>query len=77
MISVSELNKRGYCFSFGNRKYSFFQNENFIGNGSLSSYANLYLVDIVASFNESLHVNEVGKKRKLTNENSTSLWHKD
>ena len=34
------------------------------------------MLDTVASFNETLHVNSRGMKRKLTNENSASLWHK-
>ena len=47
-----------------------------VGTGSLFGYDNLYLLDTIASFNESLHVNTIGVKRKLTDENSASLWHK-
>ena len=53
-----------------------FQNSNFVATGSLSIFDNLYLLDTIASFNESLHVNTIGVKRKLTCKNSTSLWHK-
>ncbi|KAJ4728701.1 Retrovirus-related Pol polyprotein from transposon TNT 1-94 [Melia azedarach] len=40
------------------------------------SYDNLYSLDIIASFNESLDLSSRGTKRKLTNENSAVLWHK-
>ena len=47
-----------------------------VGTGSLSVYGNLYLLDTIVSFNESLHISIRGVKHKLTNENSASLWHK-
>ena len=38
---------------------------------------NLYKLDINAShINESLHASNFGTKRKLTDENSSMLWHK-
>ena len=76
LVSVLGLDKFGNCYSFGNEKFSLFQNSNLVANGSLSGYDNLYLLDTIASFNESLHINTIGVKRKLTVENSTSLWHK-
>ena len=39
----------------------------------LSGFDNLYLLDIIASYYETLHVSLCGTKRKLTNENSTTL----
>ena len=54
----------------------FFHNSNLVATGSLSGYDNLYLLDIIASFNESLHVSTIGVKRKLTVKNLASLWHK-
>ena len=47
-----------------------------IGSDSLLHYNNLYLIDTINSFNESLHLSIRGAKRKLTGENSTALWHK-
>lgn len=76
LIFVSALNKFGYYCSFGNGKFYPFHNSNLVGSGSLSGYDNLYLLDIIASFNESLHTTVIGKKRKLSIENSTLLWHK-
>ena len=39
-------------------------------------YYNLYLIDIIVSFNESLQLSTRGTKRKLTTKNSGILWHK-
>ena len=76
LISISALDKFGYSCSFGNGKFSLFQNSNMVGTGSLLGCDNLYVLDTIASFNESLHVSVRGVKRKLTGENSASLWHK-
>ena len=76
LVSVSVLYKFDYCCSFGNEKFCLFHNSNFVATSSLSGYENLYLLYTVASFNESLHVNTIDIKRKLTIENSASLWHK-
>ena len=76
LVSISILDKSGYSCSFRNNKFSLFLNSNIVGTGSLSFYDNLYLLDTIASFNETLHVELCGTKRKLTNENSALLWHK-
>ena len=34
------------------------------------------MLDIIVSYYETLHVSSRGTKRKLTNENSATLWHK-
>ena len=73
LISISALDKFGYCYSFGNEKFSLFHNSNLVGTGSLSGYDNLYLLDAITYFNESLHVNIIGVKCKLTGKNFTSL----
>ena len=76
LVSVSVLDKAGYFCSFGNRQLSLSFDSKSIGSGYLSNYDNLYLLDTVASFNESLHVTTRSLKRKLSSENSASLWHK-
>ena len=64
-----------YSCSFGNGKMSLFQYSNMIHTSSLVD--NLYKLDInVSHINESLHVSNYGTKRKLTDENSSLLWHK-
>ncbi|KAH9782842.1 hypothetical protein KPL71_009093 [Citrus sinensis] len=76
LISVSVLDKSGYSCSFVNRQFRLSINSNVIGTGLLNTYDNLYLLEIVSSYNENLHFNSRGTKRKLEKENSASLWHK-
>uniref|UniRef100_A0A6N2MTR1 Integrase catalytic domain-containing protein n=1 Tax=Salix viminalis TaxID=40686 RepID=A0A6N2MTR1_SALVM len=66
LISISALDKSGYSCSFGNGKFSLFYDSKLSGSGSLSGYDNLYLIDTIASFNESLQLSTRGTKRKLT-----------
>ena len=66
LISISVLDKFGYYCSFGNSKFSLSLNSNVIGTGSLSVHDNLYFLDIVVSFNETLYTSIHGTKRKLT-----------
>ena len=76
LVSISILDKFGYSCSFGNNKFSLFQNSNLVGTGSLSYVDNLYMLDTTASYHETLQLSTRGVKIKLTNENSLSLWHK-
>ena len=76
LVYISVLDKFGYSCSFGNNKFSLFQNSNLVGTGSLSYVDNLYMFDAVASYHETLQLSTQGVKRKLTNENSSSLWYK-
>ena len=69
------MDKLGYICSFENSQFSLYLNSNILGIGSLSGFDNLYLLDIIASYYETLHVSSCGTKRKWTNENSTTLWH--
>ena len=73
LVSISVLDKFGYSCSFGNNKFSLFQNSNLVGTGSLFYVENLYMLDTVASYHETLQLSTRGVKRKLTNENSSSL----
>ena len=59
LISVSLLDKFGYHCSFENNQFILLVNSNIIGTGSLSIYDNLYLLDMIASYNETLHVDSV------------------
>ena len=74
LISISAL--LGFSYSFGSSKFSLFEDSKLVGVSSLSIHNNLYLLDIIVSFNEFLHISTRGVKHKLTNENSALLWHK-
>ena len=76
LISISALDKSGYFCSFGNGKFSLLHDSKVVGSRFLSGYDNLYLIDSIASFNESLQLSTRGVKRKLTIEISALLWHK-
>ena len=76
LVSIHVLDKLGYTCSFGNSQFSLYLNSNIVGTGSLSRFDNLYFLDIIVSYYETWHVSSCGTKRKLTNENSLTLWHK-
>ena len=76
LISISVFDKSGYYCSFGNSKFNLSLNSNVIGIGSLSVHDNLYLLDTVALFNETLYISIHGTKRKLIDKDSVMLWHK-
>jgi len=65
LISVSYLDKSGYSCSFGNNEFSLSFNSNIIGTGSLLAYDNLYLLDTVTTYNETLYTESHGTKRKI------------
>jgi len=73
LISISILDKFGFSCSFRNNKVSLYKNSNMAGSGSLID--NLYMLNVVSSYNEILQISSHGTKRKL-NENSATLWHK-
>ena len=72
LISISSLDKFGFSFSFRNNKVSLYQNSNIVGSSSLID--NLYMLDVVSSYNEMLQTSSDGTKQKL-NENWATLWH--
>ena len=75
LVSISRLDKSSYSCLLGNEKISLFQYSNMTGTSYLVD--NLQKLDIdVSHINESLHASNYGTKRKLTNENSSMLWHK-
>ena len=76
LISIYALDKFSFSCSFGNEKFSLFNDSKLVGCSSFSDDDNLYMLDTIASFNESLQLSTRGVKRKLTNENLAALWHK-
>ena len=53
-----------------------FHDSKLVDSGSFSSDDNLYILDTIASFNESMQFSIRDFKRILTNENSVALWHR-
>ena len=73
---IPNLDKYGFSCTFGSRQFNLFHDSKLVGSNSLSGYDNIYLIDMVVSFNKSLQFSTRELKRKLTNKNSTMLWHK-
>ncbi|KAF7833347.1 Retrovirus-related Pol polyprotein from transposon TNT 1-94 [Senna tora] len=73
LVSISALDKAGYCFNFGNNKVDIFYNSKMIGECILSD--GLYKL-CSSSKNECLHVENTSAKRSNTKEQSFLLWHK-
>jgi hypothetical protein len=61
-VSISQLDKFGYHCSFGNSQFRLLLNSNVIATGSLSFHDNLYLLNTIASYGETLHVDSRGTK---------------
>jgi GAG-pre-integrase domain len=47
-----------------------------VASGFLSVMDNLYALDIIASYNETLNNETQNVRQKLTNQDSAALWHK-
>ena len=56
LILVFLLDKFGYSCSFENNKFYLSFNLNIVGTSFLNSYDNLYMLETIASYNETLHV---------------------
>lgn len=54
MISISALDKFGLSSLLGNEKFSLFHESKLVSFDFLSAYDYLYLIDLIALFNESL-----------------------
>jgi len=76
LVFVSLLDNFGYHCSLRINQFILSLNSNIVGTASLSIYDNLYLLDTIASYNKTLHMDSRGTRRKLNKENSTRLWHK-
>jgi len=76
LISVSYLDKSDYSCSFGNNEFSLSFNSNIVGTGSLLAYDNLYLLDTMTTYNETLNTESHGTKRKIDNTQPGALWHR-
>ena len=69
LIFIYALDKSSFFFSFRNEKFSLFNDSKLVGSNSLSTDDNVYLLDTIASFNESLQLSTRGIKKMLINEN--------
>lgn len=71
-LYISAIDKFGYYCSFQISSL-FFLYPNIIGTSSLSSLDDIYILGMIASFNEILHAGTYSLKHRLTYENFASL----
>jgi hypothetical protein len=55
LISISALDKLGFSCSFGDEKFGLYRHSNMVVSGFLSVMDNLYALDIIVSYNETLN----------------------
>ncbi|KAF7826504.1 Retrovirus-related Pol polyprotein from transposon TNT 1-94 [Senna tora] len=73
LVSISSLDKDGYCFNFGNNKVGIFYDFEMVGECVLSDG----LYKLCSSLNnECLHVETCSTKRSKTKDKTFLLWHK-
>ena len=73
LVLVYLLDKFGYSCSFENNQFHSFLNFNIVGTSFLKAYDSLFMIEAVASYNETLHVKSRGIKHNFNKENSASL----
>ena len=56
LVLVSLLDIFGYSSSFGNNQFYLFLNSNIVGTSFLKGYDNLYMLETIESYNETLLV---------------------
>jgi hypothetical protein len=76
LISISALDKLGFSCSFGDEKFGLYRHSNMVASGFLSVMDNLYALDIIVSYNETLNNETRNVRQKLTHQDSAALWHK-
>jgi hypothetical protein len=76
LIFISALDKLGFSCSFGDEKFGLYRHSNMVASGFLSIVDNLYALDTIASYNETLNNETQNFRQKLTHQHSAALWHK-
>jgi GAG-pre-integrase domain len=76
LIYISALDKLGFFCLFGDEKFGLYRHSNMVASGFLSIMDNLYVLDIIISYNETLNNETRNIRQKLTHQDSAALWHK-
>jgi hypothetical protein len=76
LISISALDKLGFFCSFRDENFSLYRYSNMVASAFLSVMDNLYALDTIASYNETLNNETRNVRQKLTHQDSVALWHK-
>jgi hypothetical protein len=73
LISIFALDKLGFSCSFGDGKFSLYQYSNIVASGFLSVMDNLYALDTIISYNETLNNETQNVRPKLTRQDLVAL----
>jgi GAG-pre-integrase domain len=76
LISISALDKLGFFCSFEDEKFGLYRHSNMVVYGFLSVMNNIYALDTIASYNETLNNKTRNVRQKLTHQDSAALWYK-
>ena len=76
LISVLYLDKSNYLCSFENNVFKLSFNSDIVRSVSFMGHDNLYFLDTITTYGESLNVESHGTKCKIDNNNLEALWHK-
>jgi hypothetical protein len=76
LISISALDKLSFSCSFGDEKFGLYRHSNMVASDFLSVMDNLYALDTIISYNETLNNETQNARQKLTHQDSAALWHK-
>jgi GAG-pre-integrase domain len=76
LISISALDKLGFSCSFGDGKFGLYRHSNMVASVFLSVMDNLYALDTIASYKETLNNETRNVRQKLTHQDSATFWHK-
>jgi hypothetical protein len=55
LISISTLDKLDFSYFFGDRKFGLYRHSNMVASDFLSVMDNIYALDSIASYNETLN----------------------
>jgi GAG-pre-integrase domain len=70
------LDKLCFSCSFGDEKFGLYRHSNIVASGFLFVMDNLYALDTIVSYNETLNNETRNVRQKLTHQDSAALWHK-
>jgi hypothetical protein len=76
LIFIFTLDKLGFSYSFGDENFGLYRHSNMVASGFLYVMDNLYVLDSIASYNETLNNETRNVRQKLTHQDSAALWHK-
>jgi hypothetical protein len=73
LISISTFDKLGFSYSFTDENFSLYRHINMVASGFLSIIDNLYVLDTIIFYNETLNNETRNVRQKLIYQDSAAL----